>query len=73
MRLSDQELELVSAKGVMLVSTKGPMEGASKVGEAEGAMQDSAKDASRDSVNLERKTIVLRKTFESWSDGVPRL
>ena len=55
MRLSDQELELVSAKGVMLVSTKGPMEGASKVGETEGAMQDSAKDASRDSVNLERK------------------
>ena len=43
-RLSDQELELVSAKGasqgVILVSTKGPMEGASKVGEAEDASQD---------------------------------
>lgn len=52
MRLSDQELELVSAKGasqgVILVSTKGPMEGASKVGEAEDASQDAARDSSKE-------------------------
>ena len=51
MRLSDQELELVSAKG--------PMEGASKFGEAEGtaqvAMQDSAKGTSLVAANFVRK------------------
>ena len=63
MRLSDQELELVSVKGasqgVILVSTKGPMEGASKVGEAEGAaqvaIQGSAKGASLVAANFVRK------------------
>ena len=52
MRLSDQELELASAKGasqgVILVSTKGPMEGASKVGVAEDSSKDASQDASRD-------------------------
>ena len=43
-RLSDQELELVSAKG----ASQGLTEVASKVGEAEGASQDSAKDSAKD-------------------------
>lgn len=48
MRLSDQDSakdasrdsEKDASQGVILVSTKGPMEGASKVGEAEDASQD---------------------------------
>ena len=48
MRLSDQDsakdVAQDASQGVILVSTKGPMEGASKVGVAE----DSTKDASQD-------------------------
>ena len=52
MRLSDQDSakdasrdsEKDASQGVILVSTKGPMEGASKVGVAEGSSKDVSQD-----------------------------
>ena len=48
MRLSDQDsakdVTQDASQGVILVSTKGPMEGASKVGVAEGSSKDASQD-----------------------------
>ena len=48
MRLSDQDsakdVAQDASQGVILVSTKGPMEGASKVGVAEGSSKDVSQD-----------------------------
>ena len=48
MRLSDQDsakdIAQDASQGVILVSTKGPMEGASKVGVAEGSSKDALLD-----------------------------
>ncbi len=48
MRLSDQDsakdVTQDASQGVILVSTKGPMEGASKVGVAEGSSKDVSQD-----------------------------
>ena len=52
MRLSDQDsakdVAQDASQGVILVSTKGPIEGASKVSEAEGFSKDASKDSSKD-------------------------
>ena len=48
MRLSDQDsakdVAQDASQGVILVSTKGPIEGASKVGVAEGSSKDVSQD-----------------------------
>jgi len=48
MRLSDQDsakdVAQDASQGVIIVSTKGPMEGASKVGVAEGSSKDVSQD-----------------------------
>jgi len=48
MRLSDQDsakdVAQDASQGVILFSTKGPMEGASKVGAAEGSSKDVSQD-----------------------------